>query len=91
MVDLKAANANGKARAVLRVLLALLVALNLSLIALTSAAQAQSFSFSTVRIDGNQRVDAATILAFAKIGYYIIFCIHQRLYQRGFHIIDGNP
>ncbi|MFN4158180.1 MAG: outer membrane protein assembly factor BamA [Gemmobacter sp.] len=33
-----------------------------------SAATAQTFSFSNVRIEGNERVDAATILSYAGIG-----------------------
>lgn len=39
-----------------------------ALTALPIAAEAQSYSFNTVRIEGNQRVEAGTILTYAGIG-----------------------
>lgn len=43
------------------------VALWLALILAPLAAVAQSYSFSTVRVEGNQQVDAATVAGFARI------------------------
>lgn len=62
-------NRLGLGRAILKPALAAILLSGTALyVPLFTPAQAQSYSFSNVVVDGNQRVDAATILAYLGIG-----------------------
>jgi len=50
-----------------RVCVVLFFALSMSYIAMPNAAQAQSYRFNQVKIEGNQRIEPATILTYAGI------------------------
>lgn len=50
-----------------KILAIIFLALSASYVLLPAAAQAQSYRFNTVRIEGNQRIEPATILTYAGI------------------------
>ncbi len=50
-----------------RISVVLLLSLSMTYVVASTAAQAQSYQFSTVKIEGNQRIEPATILTYAGI------------------------
>lgn len=70
MTDIKAGRAvtyNAVKAVICRVSLILFLALSMTYVALPNAAQAQSYRFNQVKIEGNQRIEPATILTYAGI------------------------
>ncbi len=70
MTDIKAGRAvtyNAVKAVICRVSVVLFLALSMTYIAMPNAAQAQSYRFNQVKIEGNQRIEPATILNYAGI------------------------
>ncbi|WP_457649039.1 outer membrane protein assembly factor BamA [Profundibacter sp.] len=70
MTDIKAGRAvaySAVKAALLRVSVVLFLAISMGYVATPNAAQAQTYRFSQVKIEGNQRIEPATILTYAGI------------------------